>query len=196
VAVAALLMAAGAQDKSGTERHVAVYLENSILVPFAVKGEAEALVSEMFAGIGVRLNLHEGRPPASEIGAIIVELVDWTPARFLPGAWAYALPYEGVHIRIFWERMKLEPCPEPILAHVMVHEITHILQGFDRHSAQGIMNARWTDQERLALKRRPLRFTTEDVDLIHRGMNARVARRAGQALAAMQPIVTSISAAH
>lgn len=52
----------------------------------------------------------------------------------------------------------------------------NILQGVARHSAEGIMNLRWTDQERSALERRPLGFTEADVDLIYRGMDARGAR--------------------
>jgi hypothetical protein len=194
VTAAALLMAAGAQGKSGNERRVTVYLPNGTVVPFVVMAHAEALASEMFGEIGVTLNLREVRPPASEIEAIVIEFSDTTPAGFRPRAWAYALPFEGVHIRIFWDRLQLELHRQELLAHVMVHEITHILQGVDRHSAQGIMNAKWTDKERFALERRPLSFTEADVDLIHRGVDARRARRAGQALAAMPLKVSSISA--
>ena len=71
VALAAFA-AVSAQGKSGTERQVTVYLRNGIAVPFVVRAEAEALASEMFAGIGVRLNLHGGRPTASDTGIIII----------------------------------------------------------------------------------------------------------------------------
>jgi hypothetical protein len=175
VAVVALLMAAGARGKSGTERQVAVYLDNSIVVPFLVRGQAERLASKMFAGIGVTLNFRSA-PKASETEVIVIEFVDITPARLLPGAWADARTYEGVHIRVFWDRLRLPRCSPQLLAHVMVHEITHILQGVARHSAEGIMNLRWTDEERSALERKPLGFTEADVDLIHRGMDARGAR--------------------
>ena len=188
---AALLMAAVAQGKSGAERQVTVYLPNDTIVPLVVRAQAEARASEMFAGIGVRLNVREGRPPVAETTTIIIDLIDNTPAEFLPRALAYALPYEGVHIRIFWDRLRLARSPETLLAHVMVHEITHILQGVARHSAEGIMNARWTNQELIAMARKPLHFTEEDVELIYQGMDARDARRAGQALAAMSPKVAS-----
>jgi hypothetical protein len=197
VALAALVVAVSAQGKSGTERQVTVYLNNSNVVPVFVRVRAEALASKMFAGIGVTLNLREARPAASETAAIVIEFGDRTPAGLLPLAWAYALPFEGVHIRIFWDRMERERCAHQLLAHVMVHEITHILQHVDGHSAEGIMNARWTKQERLALERRPLCFTAEDVDLIYQGMDARGTRglkAAGQALAAMPLKVASIAA--
>jgi hypothetical protein len=156
VTAAALLMAGGAKGEARTERQVTVYLRNGIVVPWVVRAQAKALASEMFAGIGVTLNLHEIGSPASETAAIIIEFVDRTPAALQPHAWGYALPYEGQHIWIFWDRMWLEKSPPELLAHVMVHEITHILQGINRHSAEGIMNARWTKQERSALERRPL----------------------------------------
>jgi hypothetical protein len=194
VTAAALLMAAGAQGKSGTERQATVYLRNSVVVPWVVRAQAKALASEMFAGIGITLNLHEVSYPEPETTAIIVEFLDRTPAGLQPHAWAYALPYEGQHIWIFWDRMQLEKSSPQLLAHVMVHEITHILQGVDRHSAEGIMNARWTKQERSALERRPLQFTDEDVGLIYRGIDDRGARRARQVLAAMPLKVASISA--
>jgi hypothetical protein len=38
------------------------------------------------------------------------------------------------------------------------------------------MKARWTNQEQLAMELTPLRFTPEDVRMIHRGMDARLAR--------------------
>lgn len=197
VTAAALLMAAQAQGKSGTARQLKVYSDNIIAVPIVVMGQAIAVAADMFARIGVTLNWKLGLPSPSESAPIIVEFVGSTPASLLPGAWAYALPYEGVHIRIFWDRLQRERSPERLLAHVLVHEITHILQGVDRHSAEGIMNLRWTDDERLALERRPLGFTEEDVDLIYRGMDARGARgpkAAGLALAAMPLKVASISA--
>jgi hypothetical protein len=173
VALAALAVAVSAQGKSGNERQVTVYLRNGAAVPFVVRAQAMALASEMFARIGVTLNSHEVRPSASETAAIVIELVDRTPAGFLPRAWAYALPFEGVHIRIFWDRMQFETCPQTLLAHVMVHEITHILQGVDRHSAEGIMNTRWTARERHTLERAPLHFTEEDVRLIYLGIDSR-----------------------
>ncbi len=34
-----------------------------------------------------------------------------------------------------------------VLAHVLVHEITHILEGLNEHSQEGIIKARWTFQD-------------------------------------------------
>ena len=174
IAIAAM-MAASAQGKSENGRQVTVYFSDNAGVPYDVRAQAQGLATEMFASIGVTLHLKPGRPARPDADAIMIEFVTNTPATRLPGALAYALPYEGVHIRIFWDRIEPSPSPRQLLAHVMVHEITHILQGIDRHSNAGIMKAQWTYQDYAVMKVRPLSFTPEDVDLIYQGMDYREA---------------------
>ena len=60
-----------------------------------------------------------------------------------------------------------------LLAHVLVHEITHTLQGVVRHSASGIVKAQWDAADLFEMVRQPLRFTEVDVALIRRGLEAR-----------------------
>jgi hypothetical protein len=50
-----------------------------------------------------------------------------------------------------------------------VHEISHVL-GINRHSESGVMRASWSDDEKTQMVERPLSFTPNDVELIHRGM--------------------------
>lgn len=59
------------------------------------------------------------------------------------------------------------------MAHVLVHEITHMLQGTDWHSTTGIMKARWDQSDYFAMRSGPLPFSPEDVDLIREGIKAR-----------------------
>jgi hypothetical protein len=70
------------------------------------------------------------------------------------------------------------------MAHVIVHEITHILQGIDRHSNSGIMKALWTSTDYMLMKRGQLRFTAVDVEMIHDGSAVRAARAASNAVVA------------
>jgi len=153
----------------GTGHVVNVYVRNDS-VPFLTLQIAEGLAAKMFAGSGVRIGWHDGAQlPA---GAIAITLVSQAPASFTPGAMAFALPYERVHITVFLDRLRHAngSVPPPVLlAHVLVHEITHILQGINRHSGSGVMKARWTAQDYEAMARKPLPFASEDVDLIHRG---------------------------
>jgi hypothetical protein len=169
----------GAKAKTVTGRSVTVYCRDNNSTPERFEGSAMMLASEIFLNIGVRLHWRLGEPSRREAGSIQIEVVTGTPETFMPGALAYALPYEGVHIRIFWDRISSYSNPGDVLAHVMAHEITHILQGEARHSAKGIMKAKWSPEDLNAMAIRPLSFSDEDVSLIYRGMD----RREGQALA-------------
>jgi hypothetical protein len=110
---------------------------------------------------------------------IVIDLSDDTPASLKPGALAYAFPYEGTHIRVFYDRIiqhhGIRRMPA-VLGHVLAHEITHVLQGLSRHSAAGIMKACWEQRDFDFMDRKPLRFTTEDIDLIYRGLAHRARR--------------------
>jgi hypothetical protein len=176
-AVAAIAVAVGtsAQAAQRPDGRVTVYFRDNPSVPDPVSSIARALASDMFAGIGVRIDWLSGQPAASSAtaGAIAIELVTETPGPFLPGALAYAKPYEGVHIRVFYDRIKYKPAPAELLAHVMVHEITHVLQGISRHSDSGIMKANWGGDDFQRMRYKPLSFTEEDVVLTHRGLEAR-----------------------
>jgi hypothetical protein len=134
----------------------------------------------VFASAGVNLEWHTDRRfcEAQRDQVIKVSLSLNTPEDLAPGALAYALPYEGVHIQVFYDRMAnagndLRP---RLLAYVIVHEITHILQGVNRHSDSGIMMAHWGLPEYERMKFGQLRFADQDVDLIHEGLKVRQAR--------------------
>jgi hypothetical protein len=135
---------------------------------------AESIASEMFASIGVGI---DWRPSLHDcpVEGIKISFSDVTPQALLPGALAYALPYEGTHVRVFYGRIQqLEPGSIPaVLAHVMVHEITHILQGVSRHADSGVMKAYWDHTDFSEMVRKPLPFTEEDVYLINKGLAAR-----------------------
>jgi hypothetical protein len=139
--------------------------------------QAERIAAQMFAGIGVAVNWRPLRNCPAE--AIQISFTDHTSKDYLPGALAFAQPYEGTHIRIFYDRVKATATPHNLpskLAHVMVHEITHILQGVVRHSETGVMKARWDDADYTEMCRRPLPFTETDIILIHKGLDSRMAR--------------------
>jgi hypothetical protein len=59
-----------------------------------------------------------------------------------------------------------------LLAHVMTHEITHVLEGINRHSETGMMKGQWTETDYRAMAA-GLRFAPVDVALIHDGLAKR-----------------------
>jgi hypothetical protein len=136
--------------------------------------EAEAIASRIFLPALVRLEWHSDARSCRNRPDRIVEISFATHATagFGPAALAYALPCEGRHIVVFYHRFGyLDPALVPkLLAHVMAHEITHLLQGISQHSEQGIMKARWENRDLAMMKLKPLDFTPKDLQLIREGL--------------------------
>jgi hypothetical protein len=159
------------------EQRVTVDVQDGAIVPGQTLARAEGLAGQMFAVAGVRINWRSGRPSGD---AITVGMSD-VPSAYHPEALAFALPYEGVHITVFYDRIRKRIAPDlaaTLLAHVLVHEITHSLQGIDRHSETGVMKAHWSSNDYTQMRARPLPFTDFDVELIQQGLASRDVRLA------------------
>jgi hypothetical protein len=172
---------------------VEVYV-NSNSVPGDVVAWAEKISSRMFASAGVAVSWHAVRSLSRSGMQTPVILMDFqvkTPEGSHPGAMAYALPYEGVHITVLYDRIRASSRSNlvlipMILANVMTHEITHILEGIDCHAASGIMKAHWDETDFFVMTRSPLKFTARDIDLIREGTlrrNGRMGRESAHAQA-------------
>jgi hypothetical protein len=133
------------------------------------------LASKMFASIGVRIDWREHRRPVG-VG-LVVSLSYNRYDDEVSNDLAYAQPYEGTHVVVFPDRVRQsDPYQRQcVLAHVLVHEITHVLQRICRHSATGIMKARWNRNDYFEMGRKPLPFAQEDIDLIYDGLRVRQA---------------------
>jgi hypothetical protein len=182
-----LAMVAIAVAATGTASARNIELVTGTRVPVCVQGiahsyvalpQAEGLASEMFAAAGVTIEWRGMKNCPAD--GIQIRLSEKTPESDNPNSYAYALPYEGVHIVVFWDRItniaERRAIPS-FLAHVLVHEVTHILQGTCRHSETGVMKAVYTSMDIGKMELHSLPFTEEDVALIHRGIEARRASR-------------------
>jgi hypothetical protein len=175
---AMLAMAAVVGMTARAERNVTVYVNNDLNTSGAL-GQAKEKAAKAFAEVGVRIEWRGGRRSGAQVErepVIAVSLAQQTPAAYFPDVLAFAQVYEGVHITVFWDRIerrsRFAP-PAAVLAHVLVHEITHILQGIDRHSETGVMKSPWTIDDYRAMASKPLPFTPLDVELIQRGLAPR-----------------------
>jgi hypothetical protein len=148
------------------QQQVTVYLRDSATVPASVAGPAQNGAAEIFGRIGVKIHWRQGVPPASLKRAIGVELVAYTPQITLPGALACTVLYDYPTIQVFYDRIQGAEAPGRVLAHVLAHEITHVLQGTARHSDTGIMKASWSRSDFDRMRFTTLTFTEEDVGLI------------------------------
>ena len=57
-----------------------------------------------------------------------------------------------------------------LLAHVLAHEISHILQGTNRHADSGVMKTGWSNVDYEAMARAPLAFTPFDIEEMQDGL--------------------------
>src|SRR5208283_3840839 len=143
---------------------------------------AKMTASTLFQSAGVNLEWHTDRRTCQgqRDQVILVSPSLSTPKDLRPGALAYALPFEGVHIHVFYDRIAIRARDlRPfLLGYVVVHEITHILQAIDRHSDSGIMKAHWDSRDHELMIGTRLRFAEQDIELIHQGLAARGTRPA------------------
>jgi len=174
--VAAAGIAFGGDKRPSRERKVMVCI-NPGAYALQIK-DAQGLASTLFRRIGIRLEWHERRFCPAAASALHITLSDRTPDTQHPGALAYSLPYEGSQIVIFYDRIRNgDPRRLTYLtAYVLAHEITHILEGADRHSERGIMKAHWDRVDYFEMEAGQLNFSPEDVGLISQGLDARESR--------------------
>jgi hypothetical protein len=154
--------------------NVMVCLEGGI--PGELLDTARLAGSRMFRRVGVRLVWRKLASPScvqNKSEYVAVTFSRRTPPDRFPAAFAYALPYGPNQIEVFYDRVLLaaEPTQAAILAHVLVHEITHILEGTNMHSG-GVMSAQWTERDLNQMVVQPLPFDPADVILIERGLKA------------------------
>jgi hypothetical protein len=184
-----IAMAAGLSAHA-QECSVIVYAEADRMMPFGMLWNAELKSAAMFREIGIELRWRTGAVRANAAddacGApIVILLGDTGSARVPPDALAYAAPFaqSGVCIHVLLDRVLQDRgsgLATALLAHVLAHEITHVLQQTNRHSADGVMKARWDRRDFRNMVWRPLPFAAEDVELIHSGIANRMLRAAAE----------------
>lgn len=171
------LNASGVQARPKTGPDATICLNNGLdLEDTSVLDRAEMTTTQMFALIRVQLEWRGfGKPCPIDRDPILLVMMERTPAGADPWAFGSAMPYEGIHIQIFFDRIKANR-PElvaPILAHVLAHEIAHVLEATDFHSATGVMKLRWGRGELESMRVRPMSFTPFDSILLHHGIDSR-----------------------
>ena len=156
---------------------VGVRIHNLVIAPPGALFHAKSMAGEMFGRIGVQVQWQGGGVRESSKDCwrpIEIYLEAGTPGADRPDSMAYTMPYRegGARIDIFVDRVAAMVPPGRIgtlLGHVLVHEITHGLQGVSRHSAHGVMKAHWNTPDFRAMEVHPLPFDDQDVLLIHAG---------------------------
>jgi hypothetical protein len=172
------------------ECNVAVYVHERVPIPWSVSTRAEAKAADMFREIGVQIRWHSGEIKASDADRscgipLVVEIQDArSDIHLSPGALANAKPFmdSGTSIHVFMDRIHRDNdrLTAALLAHVLVHEIGHVLERISRHSDDGVMKAHWSSMDCREMSARSLPFAPEDVELIHLGIARRMALTAAR----------------
>ena len=192
LAMFAAIGAPGAQPGSGA-RAITIYVDKGS-IPAEDVAAAEWRARRMFAAIGVRTDWDLGKPrKAVQSDVILIELVQERFVSNPPGPLGLAWAESGT-IRIFYDRiirwtegerdnMSNHSPRQILLANVLAHEVTHVLEGVPHHSAEGLMKADWGAADYRRMISDTLRFAPEDVELINHGLQARAARPEGTQMA-------------
>jgi hypothetical protein len=161
---------------------VTVYVEGARFPPGFVDYGARSRVTWMYARIGVRIDWHTGSAAtggaSSSPVAIQVRYAKDNEQHLPFDSLAFSQPFsDGITaITLMYNRIQRvadrSGREQVILAHVLAHEIGHILQRTNRHAGTGVMKARWNGEDFDAMEKRPLEFTPDDIDWIVSGLSA------------------------
>jgi hypothetical protein len=150
-----------------------IYLSGDSVVPPPVSIAAKAEAVRIFARIDVGLKWRRGAVPAGRPSgpiAIEVRFTTRVPGRERPGALAYALPFNSqAVIVVMYDRIGNRAA---LLAHVLAHEIGHILRQTNVHDDTGIMKAHWTKADLQQMERQPLSFAPDAEESIRSRVNS------------------------
>jgi hypothetical protein len=157
---------------------VDVYLQRD---NFQLMGRAEAVASEVFTKLDVRVTWHEGELPATPcVGrrCIGIRMVPSAPASCSPGVLAYARPFgsSGSSITVYEDRLHhllhgFSGLSNVLLGYVFAHELAHVMLGYDYHSASGVLKAQWKYADYLDMIGHRFRFTSSDGERIRDGLS-------------------------
>jgi hypothetical protein len=174
--------------RDSRQADVMVYVEGGRFPASLVDYGARRSVTWMYARIGVRIEWRTGSAASGaapgSLATIQVRYAGDHEEHLPLDSLAFAEPFgDGTTtITVMYKRVQFvagrSGREQSILAHVLAHEIGHVLQRTDRHVGTGVMKAHWTGQDFDAMERKPLEFTRDDIDLIVWGLTARKAQTA------------------
>ena len=180
-----LLMTAAAGVAQADEPTVEVFLPPGPGTMNTPLMRAREVVEKIYAEIGVRVIWRStaSRPAGCSKTplhqTIVVALAATTPEGVNDFALAYSNPFatKGPCVTLFMDRLQTDARTNPdrsvfLIAHVLAHEMGHVLQRISRHSESGVMKRRWSLSETSYLSTDWLHFSSYDAELILQSLTA------------------------
>ena len=183
ILTAGILLVTGAavDARDPNPADVIVFVKGTTVPPGPVDYGARSVVSRIYASIGVKLSWRDGEAAAGSLpgnpARIQVCYARGDQAKASSEALALAAPFSdaGTQITVIYDRILTRAArpglAQALLAHVLAHEIGHLLQGTNWHARTGVMKAHWNGQDYGEMERKPLAFTSDDLDLIRLGLD-------------------------
>jgi hypothetical protein len=174
-----ILAASALHGKLTAASRVTVCVEKAADVDGEGLDRGEISAGKILALVGLEIEWrNQRRSCPQERDPILLNVTTNTPRDYFPRAYGTALPFEGIHIRAFYDRIqRIRPDQVvALLGHVLAHEIVHILSGTDAHSETGVMKRRWSPSDLEQMVSRPLPFSNLDISLLNLGIRDRHAR--------------------
>ena len=154
---------------------VSLWTSGEAIVENMVMARARGEAVSMFDAVGVHLEWTRAHPTGCPANPIEVRFSSGNLA-WPRGSLAYSTPFAAQPvITVFYDRVKSTSPPEfrwRLLAHVLVHEIAHVLMRTDHHNSEGIMKAHWTTSDFIQMAHDPLPFGSMDKDIIRNGLRS------------------------
>lgn len=177
VMVHVIAMSLQTLNAAASQRELTVCMVVDSRLDRAMQALAAAQVTQTFRKVGIDLKWKlscRNVPVAGSsngVNAISIEWLDRAPAAASPNALAVARPYAvtGTQISLFYDRLApvlTNPSARVFLAHILAHEIGHVLIGHNGHSREGLMKQSWSRDEVQRMCREPLMFSSEEANLI------------------------------
>jgi len=151
---------------------VTIYLQDCQVTNTDVLFQARLVAAEVYRGIGITLAWRTGTPghdpPRGE--TVLLRFETETPKELSLSldAFGYALPpLKSIHV--IYPRVAADMSYRTMvtrLAYVLAHGVGHVLEGFPRHSSEGIMKAHWGIDDYTKMANRRLTFALTDIELI------------------------------
>jgi hypothetical protein len=150
-----------------TQAVVVVHIDNVQPADFVTVAHAKPIAARLLGKAGVQLEWGKDRAGAESVE---IQMDDHAASGSPRDVLAYALPHAhgGKRIHIFSDRLqerRMAPI-ETVLSYVIAHEIVHVLEGYCRHSSEGVMKARWSGVDYADMVFGQLEFAPIDLEMI------------------------------
>ena len=161
-------------------RTVTIYYDYDAHVPETTVFRATRQASRIFARIGATVRFRNNRTNQKAGAGLEFEMYIGmeAPAGMNSASLALSHPFrQDGRIEVFYSRIqdyKPLECRDVVLAYILTHEITHVLEGMQHHAPTGVMKEKWDRADLKKIQTARLDFDPSDVDFIRAGIEKRM----------------------